>query len=73
MRKDPKVMITGLDATCTLVRLGTGEGGMPSLAKLVSAGASGKVESILQPARPGRTAQAATTDEEFAKVEVSKP
>ena len=74
MKKDPKVMINGLDAaTWTLMRRWMVEGGMPNLARLVNAGVSGRLESILPPvtppARPRRTAQAVTADEESAKVE----
>ena len=41
---------------------------MPSLAKLVNAGVSGRIESILPLARPGRTDQGVTADDESAKV-----
>jgi predicted AlkP superfamily phosphohydrolase/phosphomutase len=70
MKKDPKVMMMGLDAaTCTVVRPWMAEGGMPNLAKLVNGGVSGRVESITPPARPRRNAEAVTADEESAKVE----
>ena len=46
-------MIIGLDAaTWTLIRPWMAEGGMPNLAKLVNAGVSGKLESILPPITP---------------------
>jgi predicted AlkP superfamily phosphohydrolase/phosphomutase len=74
MKKDPKVMIMRLDAaTWTLICPWMAEGGRPNLARLVNPGVSGRLESILPPitppARPGRTAQAVTADEESAKVE----
>jgi predicted AlkP superfamily phosphohydrolase/phosphomutase len=69
MKKDPNVMM-GLDAaTCTVVRPWMAEGGMPNLAKLVNGGVSGRVVSITPPARPRRTAEAVTADEESARVE----
>ena len=53
MKKDPKVIIIGLDAaTWTLIRPWMAEGGMPNLAKLVNAGVSGRLESILPPITP---------------------
>ena len=70
MKKDPKVMIMGLDAaTWTLIRPWIAEGGGPNLARLVNPGVPGRLESILPPARQGRTAQAVTAEEESAKVE----
>ena len=74
MKKDPKVMIVGLNAaTRTLIRPWMAEAGRPNLPRLVNVGVSGRLESILppisQPARPGRTTQAVTADEESAKVE----
>ncbi len=74
MKKDPKVMNRGSDAvTWTLMRRWMVEGGMPNLARLVNRGVSGRLESslppITPPARPGRTAQAVTADEESAKVD----
>jgi predicted AlkP superfamily phosphohydrolase/phosphomutase len=70
MKKDPNVMMMGLDAaTCTVVRPWMAEGCMPNLAKLVNGGVSGRVESITPPARPRRNAEAVTADEESAKVE----
>src|SRR5215469_9262143 len=53
MKKDPKAIIIGLDAaTWTLIRPWMAEGGMPNLAKLLNAGVSGKLESILPPLTP---------------------
>jgi predicted AlkP superfamily phosphohydrolase/phosphomutase len=53
MKKDPKVVIIGLDAaTWTLIRPWIAEGGMPNLARLMKAGVSGKLESILPPITP---------------------
>jgi predicted AlkP superfamily phosphohydrolase/phosphomutase len=70
MKKDPKVMVMVLDAaTRTLIRPSMAEGGRPNLARLVNAGVSGRLESSLPPARPRRTAEAVTVDEESAKVE----
>ena len=74
MKKDPKVMIMGLDAaTRTLIHPWMAEDGRPNLARLVNVGVSGRLESILPPitplARLGRTAQAVTAEEESAKVE----
>jgi hypothetical protein len=74
MKKDPKVMIMGLNAaTRTLTHPWMAEAGRPNLPRLVNVGVSGRQESILPasspPSRPGRTAQAGTADEESAKVE----
>jgi predicted AlkP superfamily phosphohydrolase/phosphomutase len=74
MKKDPKVMIMGLNAaTRTLVRPRMAEAGRPNLPRLVNVGVSGRLELILPPssppASPGRTAPAGTADEESAKVE----
>jgi predicted AlkP superfamily phosphohydrolase/phosphomutase len=53
MKKDPKAVIIGLDAaTWTLIRPWMAEGGMPNLARLMKAGVSGKLESILPPITP---------------------
>jgi len=53
MKKDPKVVIVGLDAaTWTLIRPWMAEGGMPNLAKLMKAGVSGTLQSILPPITP---------------------
>jgi predicted AlkP superfamily phosphohydrolase/phosphomutase len=53
MKKNPKAVIIGLDAaTWTLIRPWMAEGGMPNLAKLVNAGVSGRLESILPPITP---------------------
>src|SRR5437773_4588145 len=53
MKKDPKVVIIGLDAaTWTLVRPWMSEGCMPNLAKLMKEGVSGTLRSILPPITP---------------------
>jgi predicted AlkP superfamily phosphohydrolase/phosphomutase len=53
MKKDPKVVIIGLDAaTWTLIRPWMAEGGMPNLAKLMKEGVSGSFRSILPPITP---------------------
>ena len=53
MKKDPKVVIIGLDAaTWTLIRPWMAEGGMPNLAKLMKEGVSGTLRSILPPITP---------------------
>src|SRR5437016_11736716 len=53
MKKDPKVVIIGLDAaTWTLIRPWMAEGSMPNLAKLMKAGVSGTLESVLPPITP---------------------
>src|SRR5437899_5513091 len=53
MKKDPKVVIIGLDAaTWTLIRPWMAEGSMPNWAKLIKAGVSGTLESILPPITP---------------------
>ncbi|PYJ65831.1 MAG: hypothetical protein DME76_17785 [Verrucomicrobia bacterium] len=53
MKKDPKVVIIGLDAaTWTLIRPWIAEGSMPNLAKLMKAGVSGTLESVLPPITP---------------------
>jgi predicted AlkP superfamily phosphohydrolase/phosphomutase len=53
MKKDPKVVIIGLDAaTWTLIRPWMAEGGMPNLAKLMKDGMSGTFRSILPPITP---------------------
>ena len=53
VEKRPKVVIIGLDAaTWTLIRPWIAEGGMPNLAKLMDAGVSGKLESVLPPITP---------------------
>src|SRR5256714_15259934 len=53
MKKDPKVIIIGLDAaTWTLIRPWMAEGGMPNLAKLMKAGVSGTLQSVLPPITP---------------------
>src|SRR2546423_6260999 len=53
MNKAPKAVIIGLDAaTWALIRPWMAEGGMPNLARLMNAGVSGKLESILPPITP---------------------
>jgi len=53
MKKIPKVVVIGLDAaTWTVIRPWMAEGSMPNLAKLMKAGVSGKLESILPPITP---------------------
>ena len=53
MKKVPKVVVIGLDAaTWTLIRPWIAEGSMPNLAKLMKAGVSGVLESVLPPITP---------------------
>jgi len=53
MKKVPKVVVIGLDAaTWTVIRPSMAEGKMPNLAKLMKAGVSGTLESILPPITP---------------------
>jgi len=53
MQKVPKVVVIGLDAaTWTVLRPWMAEGKMPNLAKLMKAGVSGTLESILPPITP---------------------
>src|SRR5262249_59461431 len=53
MKKDPQVIIIGLDAaTWTLIRPWMAEGSMPNLAKLMKEGVSGTFQSILPPITP---------------------
>jgi predicted AlkP superfamily phosphohydrolase/phosphomutase len=53
MKKVPKVVVIGLDAaTWTVIRPMIAEGKMPNLAKLMKAGVSGTLESILPPITP---------------------
>ena len=53
MKKVPKVVVIGLDAaTWTVIRPWMAEGKMPNLAKLMKAGVSGMLESILPPITP---------------------
>ena len=53
MKKVPKVVVIGLDAaTWTVIRPMMAEGKMPNLAKLMKAGVSGTLESILPPITP---------------------
>ena len=53
VKKRPKAIIIGLDAaTWTLIRPWIAEGGMPNLAKLMKAGVSGTLQSVLPPITP---------------------
>jgi predicted AlkP superfamily phosphohydrolase/phosphomutase len=53
VKKSPKAVIIGLDAaTWTLIRPWVAEGGMPNLAKLMKAGVSGTLQSVLPPITP---------------------
>jgi len=53
VKKHPKVVIIGLDAaTWTLIRPWIAEGGMPNLTKLMNAGVSGPLQSVLPPITP---------------------
>ena len=53
VKKRPKAVIIGLDAaTWTLIRPWIAEGGMPNLAKLMKAGVSGTLQSVLPPITP---------------------
>jgi predicted AlkP superfamily phosphohydrolase/phosphomutase len=53
MKKVPKVVVIGLDAaTWTLIRPWMAEGNMPNLSKLMRAGVSGTLESVLPPITP---------------------
>jgi predicted AlkP superfamily phosphohydrolase/phosphomutase len=53
MKRDPKVVIIGLDAaTWTLIRPWMAQGSMPNLAKLMKVGVSGTFRSILPPITP---------------------
>lgn len=53
MKKVPRVVIIGLDAaTWTLIKPWMAEGSMPNLAKLMQAGVSGPLESVLPPITP---------------------
>jgi len=53
MKKVPKVVVIGLDAaTWTLIRPLVAEGKMPNLAKLMKAGVSGPLQSIMPPITP---------------------
>ena len=52
-KKTPKAIVIGLDAaTWTLVRPWVEEGRLPNLAKLISGGVSGSLESVLPPITP---------------------
>jgi len=53
VKKRPKAVIIGLDAaTWTLIHPWIAEGGMPNLAKLMKAGVSGTLQSVLPPITP---------------------
>jgi predicted AlkP superfamily phosphohydrolase/phosphomutase len=53
MKKVPRVLVIGLDAaTWTLIRPWIAEGYLPNLAKLMQAGVSGTLKSILPPITP---------------------
>jgi predicted AlkP superfamily phosphohydrolase/phosphomutase len=53
MKKTPKLVIIGLDAaTWTVIRPWMEEGGMPNLARLMKAGVSGSLQSIMPPITP---------------------
>ncbi len=53
MKNVPKAVVIGLDAaTWTLIRPWMAEGSMPNLARLMKAGVSGTLESILPPITP---------------------
>src|SRR6266446_6743193 len=53
MKKVPKVVVIGLDAvTWTVIRPWMAEGKMPNLAKLMKAGVSGPLQSIMPPITP---------------------
>src|ERR1051325_9352411 len=53
MKKVPKVVVIGLDAaTWTLINPWMAEGSMPNLAKLMQAGVSGSLQSVLPPITP---------------------
>ena len=53
MKKQPKVVVIGLDAaTWTLIRPWMEEGSMPNLAQLMRGGVSGTLQSVLPPITP---------------------
>jgi predicted AlkP superfamily phosphohydrolase/phosphomutase len=53
VKKRPRAVIIGLDAaTWTLIHPWIAEGGMPNLAKLMKAGVSGTLQSVLPPITP---------------------
>ncbi len=53
MKKQPKLVVIGLDAaTWTLIRPWMAEGSLPNLSKLMKDGVSGALESILPPITP---------------------
>ncbi len=53
MKKVPKVVVIGLDsATWTVIRPWIAEGRLPNLAKMMKAGVSGSLESVLPPITP---------------------
>ncbi len=53
MKKVPKVVVIGLDsATWTVIRPWIAEGSLPNLARMMNAGVSGSLESVLPPITP---------------------
>jgi predicted AlkP superfamily phosphohydrolase/phosphomutase len=53
LKKNPRVVIIGLDAaTWTLIRPWIAEGGMSNLARLMKAGVSGNLQSVIPPITP---------------------
>ncbi|MGI8890101.1 MAG: alkaline phosphatase family protein [Chthoniobacterales bacterium] len=53
MKKDPKLVVIGLDsATWTVIRPWMAEGSLPNLAKLMTGGVSGTLNSVLPPITP---------------------
>ena len=53
MRKEPKVVVIGLDAaTWTLIEPWMAEGSLPNLARLMQGGANGSLQSVLPPITP---------------------
>ncbi|MEO8044938.1 MAG: alkaline phosphatase family protein [Spartobacteria bacterium] len=53
MKKVPKVVVIGLDsATWTVIRPWMAEGSLPNLARMMNAGVSGSLESVLPPITP---------------------
>lgn len=53
MKKDPKVVVIGLDAaTWTVIQPWMAEGSMPNLARLMQGGVKGTLQSVLPPITP---------------------
>ncbi len=53
MRKDPKLVVIGLDsATWTVIRPWMAEGSLPNLARMMKGGVSGTLDSVLPPITP---------------------